>query len=61
MEKIDTCPECQEYVDQCEICGELIHMEDTQVIGGDGVICFSCHKKKTGGCVFKGGKDDVNG
>jgi hypothetical protein len=48
------CPECDEDVELCIQCAEIIHDDDPKAITGEGTYCDFCYRKHfRGQCTNK--------
>jgi hypothetical protein len=56
------CPECNEEVELCISCGEIVHDDDPKALTGGGTYCGFCHKKQfLEGCTNRKTAQDIDG
>ncbi len=58
--KLTDCPECNEPVETCVRCEELMHTDDPQYWTDDGWLCEYCSNKLKGYCQYGKGRLDVD-
>ena len=62
IETTTNCPECDEEVELCIVCREIIHDDDHKALTGEGTYCGFCYKREfRGGCTNRKMTDTIEG
>jgi hypothetical protein len=62
IETTTNCPECNEEVELCISCAEILHDDDWKALMSEGTYCQMCYKRKfREGCTNRKMTDEIEG